>query len=346
MTLDHLTDEQLLNHEEFFSKVEDLNLSASALKLLIENPKTYYKHYVLNEREVKKGKHFDEGSLIHCMVLEPEELQNRFVNMGVPTPSDNTKACIDYLLSLERNASELEEYAQEIVDYLKEINLHQSLVDDKKPDKNGVMLTGDQKRVAKIVNENTIEYFRIMVEAREKTIVDAASWDKCYAKAQAILTNEKALFLLKPVNDTDEVRYELELSDRPDELQFGVKGILDVIKVDRVNKTIYVSDIKSHGGKLKDFKDSAEKYDYWLQPVIYKLLAQSLLRKQAFDFKIEFNFIVVDQNDNVYCFPVGEETYEKWMKQLVYMINTEANYHLTTQDFTLPYQFANNLVSL
>ena len=346
MTLDHLTDEQLLNHEEFFSKVEDLNLSASALKLLIENPKTYYKHYVLNEREVKKGKHFDEGSLIHCMVLEPEELQNRFVNMGVPTPSDNTKACIDHLLSLERNASELEEYAQEIVDYLKEINLHQSLVDDKKPDKNGVMLTGDQKRVAKIINENTIEYFRIMVEAREKTIVDAASWDKCYAKAQAILTNEKALFLLKPVNDTDEVRYELELSDRPDELQFGVKGILDVIKVDRVNKTIYVSDIKSHGGKLKDFKDSAEKYDYWLQPVIYKLLAQSLLRKQAFDFKIEFNFIVVDQNDNVYCFPVGEETYEKWMKQLVYMINTEANYHLTTQDFTLPYQFANNLVSL
>jgi hypothetical protein len=346
MTLDHLTDEQLLNHEEFFSKVEDLNLSASALKLLIENPKTYYKHYVLNEREVKKGKHFDEGSLIHCMVLEPEELQNRFVNMGVPTPSDNTKGCIDYLLSLERNASELEEYTQEIVDYLKEINLHQSLVDDKKPDTNGVMLTGDQKRVAKIVNENTIEYFRIMVEAREKTIVDAASWDKCYAKAQAILTNEKALFLLKPVNDTDEVRYELELSDRPDELQFGVKGILDVIKVDRVNKTIYVSDIKSHGGKLKDFKDSAEKYDYWLQPVIYKLLAQSLLRKQAFDFKIEFNFIVVDQNDNVYCFPVGEETYEKWMKQLVYMINTEANYHLTTQDFTLPYQFANNLVSL
>jgi len=185
-----------------------------------------------------------------------------------------------------------------------------------------------------------------MVEAREKTIVDAASWDKCYAKAQAIWSNEKALFLLKPINDTDEVRYELELSTRPDELQFGIKGIMDVIKVDRVNKTIYVSDIKSHGGKLKDFPASAEKYDYWLQPVIYKLLGLSLLRKQAFDFKIVFNFIVVDQNDSVYCFPVGEETYAKWMEQLVYMINTEANYHLTTQDFTLPYQFANNLVSL
>jgi len=346
MTLENLTDEQRMSHEEFFANLDQLKLSASALKLLIDNPKTYYKHYVLNEREVKKGKHFDEGSLIHCMVLEPEELQNRFVNMGVPTPSDNTKACIDYLLSLERNASELEEYAEEIVDYLKEINLHQSLVDDKKADKNGVMLTGDQKRVAKIINENTVEYFRIMVEAREKTIVDAASWDKCYAKAQAILSNEKALFLLKPVNDTDEVRYELELSAKPDELEFAIKGIMDAIKVDRVNKTIYVSDIKSHGGKLKDFQASAEKYDYWLQPVIYKLLGLSLLRKQAFDFKIVFNFIVVDQNDNVYCFPVGEETYQKWMDQLVYMINTEASYHLKNQDFNLPYQFANNLVSL
>ena len=342
MTTDHLDEVQRMNHDEFFANVDNLSLSASALKLLIENPKTYYKHYVLKEREVKKGKHFDEGSLIHCMVLEPEELSNKFINMGISTPTDSIKACIDHLLTLERSASELEEYADEIIAYLKEINLHQSLVDDKK----APFKTGDAKRLEKVINENSIEYFRIMVEAREKTIVDAASWDKCYAKAAAILFNERANFLLKPINDTDEVRYELELSDRPDHLQFGIKGIMDAIKVDRVNKTVYVSDIKSHGGKLKDFQASAEKYDYWLQPVIYKLLGQSLLRKQAFDFKIEFNFIVVDQNDDVYCFPVSAESYEAWMQKLVYMINTEAGYHLTNQDFTLPYQFANNLVSL
>lgn len=342
MTIENLDEVQRMNHDEFFANVENLKLSASALKLLIENPKTYYKHYVLNEREVKKGKHFDEGSLIHCMVLEPEELSNKFINMGINTPTDSIKACIDHLLTLERSASELEEYADEIIAYLKDINLHQSLVDDKK----APFKTGDEKRLEKVINENSIEYFRIMVEAREKTIVDVASWDKCYAKAAAILANERANFLLKPINDTDEVRYELELSDRPDHLQFGIKGIMDAIKVDRVNKTVYVSDIKSHGGKLKDFQASAEKYDYWLQPVIYKLLGQSLLRKQAFDFKIEFNFIVVDQNDDVYCFPVSAESYEAWMQKLVYMINTEANYHLTTQDFTLPYQFANNLVSL
>ena len=247
-----LNEVQQMNYDTFFSNVENLMLSPSALKLLLDSPKKYFKHYVLGEKDVKTGKHFDEGSLVHCMVLEPEELNNKFVNMGIPVPTDSIRLCIEHLLSLERNAEELKEYSEEIIEYLKEINLHQSLVDDKK----APWKTGDEKRLEKVINDNSTEYFKIMVQSREKTIVDAASWDKCYAKAQAILTNEKANFLLKPVNEDDEVRYEIELSHRPDELQYGVKGILDAIKVDRKNKTIYVSDVKTHGGKLKDFATS------------------------------------------------------------------------------------------
>ena len=341
-----LNELQQMNYDTFFAKVEDLMLSPSALKLMLESPKTYFKHYVLNEKEVKTGKHFDEGSLVHCMVLEPEELENKFVNMGISVPTDSTRLCIEHLLSLGRDASELQEYAEEIIAYLKDINLHQSLVDDKKANKDGLMLTGDEKRLEKIITENSIEYFRIMVEGREKTIVDAASWDKCYAKASAILSNEKANYLLKPVNEDDEVRYEIELSHRPDELQYGVKGILDAIKVDRKNKIVYISDVKTHGGKLKDFATSAEKYDYWLQPIIYKILAESLLRGRAFDYFIVFHYIVVDQNDDVYCFPVENASMEKYFNDLFHMINKKVTYHITSKDFTLPYEFANNLISL
>ncbi len=337
-----LNEVQQMNYDTFFANVENLMLSPSALKLMLESPKTYFKHYVLGEKDVKSGKHFDEGSLVHCMVLEPEELGNKFVNMGISVPTDSTRLCIEHLLSLGRDASELQEYNEEIIAYLKEINLHQSLVDDKK----APWKTGDEKRLDKIITENSIEYFRIMVEGRNKTIVDVASWDKCYAKAEAILANEKANFLLKKVNENDEVRYEIELSHRPDELQYGVKGIMDVIKVDRKNKTVYISDVKTHGGKLKDFPTSAEKYDYWLQPIIYKILAQSLLRGNAFDFKIIFHFIVIDQNDDVYCFPVEESSMEQYFNNLFIMINSKINYHITNKDFTLPYEFANNLISL
>jgi hypothetical protein len=142
-----LNEVQQVSYDKFFSKVETLNLSPSALKLLLESPKTYYKHYILDEKDIKTGKHFDEGSLVHCMVLEPEELSNRFVNMGISTPSDSTRLCIEHLLTLERDASELGEYCDEIIDYLKEVNLHQSLTDDKK----APFITGDEKRIAKII---------------------------------------------------------------------------------------------------------------------------------------------------------------------------------------------------
>jgi hypothetical protein len=337
-----LNEVQKMNYDAFFANVENLMLSPSALKLMLESPKTYFKHYVLGEKDVKTGKHFDEGSLVHCMVLEPDELKEKFVNMGISVPTDSTRLCIEHLLSLGRDASELEEYHEEIIAYLKDVNLHQSLVDDKK----APWKTGDEKRLEKIITENSIEYFRIMVEGRDKTIVDVASWDKCYAKAEAILSCPEAVHLLKHSNETDEVRYELELSDRPDELQYGVKGIMDVIKVDREAKTIYISDVKTHGGKLKDFAAAVEKYDYWLQPVVYKILAKSLLRGKAFDYNIVFHFITVDQNNNVYCFPISDESMNKWNDQLVEIINHKFTYHLTTQDFTLPYEFANNLISL
>lgn len=340
--MNELTELQQMHYDMFFKNLEELRLSPSALKLLLDSPKTYFKHYVLNEKEVRIAKHFDEGALVHCMVLEPEELSNKFVNMGISTPTDSTRLCIEHLLSLGRDATELSEYGEEIIEYLKEINLHQSLTDDKKTP----FLTGDEKRIAKIVNENSIEYFRIMVQGRDKTIVDVASWDKCYAKAEAILTNEKAHSLLKPINDNDEIRYELELSDKPDEFNYGIKGVIDVIKVDRNAKTIYISDVKTHGGKLKDFLASSEKYNYWLQPAIYKILAQGLVRGRAFDYKVVFNFIVVDQNNDVYCFPVSDESYTRWTEQIIEIINTKISYHLTNKDFTLPYEFANNLISL
>lgn len=347
MKFEELNDVEQLNYTNYFENVNDLRLSPSALRLLLESPKLYFNDYVLGNKEQKKGKHFDEGSLVHCMVLEPDEVSEKFVNMGVPTPSDNTKLCIDHLLSLGRNASELEEYGEEIIEYLKEINLHQALVDDKKPGKDGMLYTGDEKRIAKIINDNTKEYFRLMVEAREKTIVDAASWDKCYKKAQAILANPEALFLLRTFNDKEEIRYELELNnDGSNFLKYGIKGILDSIKVDRENKIIYISDLKTTNSLLKDFPASAEKYDYWLQAAIYKMLANTLTQGAAFDYKIVFNFIVVDRNDDVYCFKVTDETLEKWIEDAKELFNVKVHYHISNKDFTLPYEFANNLITL
>ena len=340
-----LNEVEQMNYDEFYGNVENLQLSASAIKMLLDSPKTYFEHYVLGNKQTLTGKHFDMGSLIHCMILEPEELPNKFVKMGVATPSDSIKACIDHLLTLERSASELEEYAEEIIEYLKEINLYQSLVDDKKPNKDGLMLTGDQKRLAKVINENSKEYFEILIQGRDKTIVDPATWETCLEKVEAILANDKAFSLLRTNGDNEEIAYELEVNYKPDGFKFTLKGILDAIKIDHVSKTVYISDVKTTNGKLKDFKASAEKFNYWLQEAIYVILGSSFLEK-AQGYKIEFNFIVVDNANDVYCFKVTPETSALFHKQLKEIVNTQIDYHISKNDFTLPYEFANNLVCL
>lgn len=340
-----LNENELLNESNFYDGLDKLFLSPSALKMLVETPKKYHDYYVLGNKERKSAKFFDEGTLIHALVLEPETINDKFVKMGIATPSDSTKACLDHLLSLERNASELAEYTEEIVDYLKEINLHQSLVDDKKAGKDGKMYTGDEKRIAKIINENSSEYFRLMCEGREKVIVDAAMWDKCYAKAEELLKHPYVQMLLKETN-TSELRTELELSTRIEDVKYGIKGILDIIKVDKEAKKIYVADLKTSSGGLKTFKDSVEKYGYWLQGAIYSALAKSLAVGGAMNFTIEVSFIVIDGDNQVYPFIVSEQSLVEWRIRMYELINKEIDYHITNKDFTLPYEYANNLITL
>ncbi|MEY2869774.1 MAG: hypothetical protein RIR01_2276 [Bacteroidota bacterium] len=340
-----LNDNELLNESNFYEGVNNLFLSPSALKMLLETPAKYYDYYVLGNKEKKSAKFFDEGTLVHALVLEPDTVNEKFVKMGISTPSDSTKACLDHLLSLERNASELEEYTEEIIDYLKEINLHQSLVDDKKPGKDGKMYTGDEKRIAKIINENSCEYFKLMVEGRDKVIVDAAMWDRCYAKAEEILKHPYVKRLLEET-PTDEIRTELELSAKIEDVKYGIKGILDIIKVDKTEKKIYVADLKTSSGNLKAFPDSVEKYGYWLQGAIYSALAKSLAVGGAMNYSVEVSFIVIDNNNQVYPFVVTEKSLVEWRIRMYELINKEIDYHITNKDFTLPYEYANNLITL
>ncbi len=53
-------------------------LSSSQLKLLNEDPAKFYKECVLGERVALTGSHLDEGSLVHSLVLEPENVQDEY----------------------------------------------------------------------------------------------------------------------------------------------------------------------------------------------------------------------------------------------------------------------------
>ena len=53
-------------------------LSSSALKKILSNSEEFYKEYILGQRGYVQKNVFDEGSLVHAMILEPEVIEEEF----------------------------------------------------------------------------------------------------------------------------------------------------------------------------------------------------------------------------------------------------------------------------
>ena len=61
--------------EEFYAK--DFNFSYSSLNKIQFSPSLFYKDYILKDREIQTDKHLIEGKLIHCLLFEPNNLENK-----------------------------------------------------------------------------------------------------------------------------------------------------------------------------------------------------------------------------------------------------------------------------
>jgi len=53
-------------------------LSSSNLKTLLKNPQQFYEEKVLGIKEASVGNHFDEGSLTHSYILEPQQVPKEY----------------------------------------------------------------------------------------------------------------------------------------------------------------------------------------------------------------------------------------------------------------------------
>jgi hypothetical protein len=61
--------------EEFYAK--DFNFSYSSLNKLLFSPSLFYKDYILWDRELRTDKHLVEGKLVHCLLFEPENVNEK-----------------------------------------------------------------------------------------------------------------------------------------------------------------------------------------------------------------------------------------------------------------------------
>jgi hypothetical protein len=317
--------------------------SYSGLNKLLYSPALFYNHYVLQQREDSKDAHLVGGSVLHCLLFEPDTYNDKFLSLPGKLPTDSQKKIIDnifkYHLTVGNNSLLLEDYSTDILTQLLTANLYQNL-------------KTDAQRLDKILTEENKEYFEFLKQSLDKTVVDEPTLSGCKVQVEILKSNKdiRALLQLDKTEEDDhiEVYNELLIQMDHDQLPFGLHGFLDNVVVDRDSKTIFVNDLKTTGKSIQDFPEAVEYYKYWIQAVIYLVLAAEKFLKDMPDrheWNIQVTFIVIDKYNLVYPFQVSQESMSQWKKDFREVLKV-AEWHYENKKFDLPYDLAVGNVKL
>ena len=325
--------------EDLFYK-EEFSFSYSSLNRLLFSPKLFYRDYILKQREIKTDKHLIEGKLLHLMLLQPEKLHDEFSIVPGKVPSDNIRNVLKAINSNfydPNNYIKLEDLDTEIMQALKNENLYQSFKDD-------------SKKLAKIQTEDNEEYYKFISTSDKKDVIDNDMLLKATERVKLIKANKDVMSLMNHEAtdfemDTTQAFNEKYLECKLNDFKFGLKGYIDKYIVDDESKTITIIDLKTTAKPLENFAETVDFYNYWLQAAIYSLLVIKNVDENQQNYKIIFKFVVIDKYDQVYVFPVQEETIMKWTKGLADTLQ-RANYHYSERKYDLPYDFSNGNVTL
>jgi hypothetical protein len=313
--------------------------SYSGINKLLFSPVMFYNHYVLNQREDGTDAHLVGGRVLHCLLFEPDKYDEHFVTMPGKFPTDSQRKIIDnifkYHLTVGNNTLNLSDYSQDILTQLLTANLYQTL-------------KTDQQRLDKILTSENTEYFEFLKLSLDKTTVDQPTLDGCKVSVEVLKNNSNVRALLQLDRDVEdksiEAYNELFVKAEADNLPFGFHGVLDNVVVDYNSKTIFINDLKTLGKSIQDFPDSVEYYRYWIQAIIYVLLA-----KEKFsigdDWNVQVTFIVIDKYNQVYPYQVSSETLVKWSESFEEIVQ-KIKWHYENKRYDLPYELALGNVKL
>ena len=314
--------------DEFYAK-KDFCFSYSSLNKLLFSPSLFYKEYILHDREIRTDKHLVEGKLVHCLLFEPEKVSEKFNVVPGKSPSDNIRKVMkDMSLRTDSETLVLCE-DRVILESLKSLNLFQSL-------------KTDEQRLKKVVIDDNEPYWKFLSNSNVD-VVDQETLEKCTEKANILKQNKDVMDLFKhqetdfeldPIETHAEKYLKSDLSD----YNFGLHGYIDFYKIDHDKKEITISDLKTTGKTISDFRETIDIYNYWLQASIYCKLVYDTLGDKAEEYSISFKFIVIDKYQQVYVFDVTKETLHGWANGFEGVINI-AGYHYDEKNYQLPYDF-------
>jgi hypothetical protein len=322
---------------------QPFNFSYSSLSRLLWNPKSFKDVYIDGNREEIIADHLIKGKLIHNLILEPDTLQKNYIVMPTDLPTAKTKTVIDRVYAhkeqlIDDSREELEDFSGAILDVMKDMGYFQNL-------------KTDNQRIEKIVTLDNLVYWSFLKMKKGKDLIDQETLTFCTQAVETIKSHPEVCELLGLHLDSmsgniETINEKMFFVPNYKDYPFGLKGIIDNLKIDHDQKKIFINDLKTTSKDLINFDGSIEHYSYWMQAAMYYELV-SVNFKDLLDsgYTIEFNFVAIDRNYCTYAFGVSDSSLNAWRERLGETLD-KAEWHYKERNYYLPYELASKKVYL
>lgn len=279
------------------------------------------------------------GSLVDCLLTEPETFEDRFIVTTLKSPPQNLINILQYIL----------EKVEPNIKYEKlSVALKMEALDNFEYGSTWLQST----RIKRL--DEYSSYYDLLRNSLGKTIVTEEEFTLAKECIKTLKTHPFTQFYMD-----DEPAFE-DAKDRFYQLKFSstykenlIRCMFDKIIIDHTSKTIQPIDLKTSSKREEDFFKSALDWNYYLQATMYtQILLDNILKDEYYkDFTIlPFKFIVINKFSRsplVWTYPLvikeslvidpQEELlrshgFKSW-KELI----TEASWHLKTNKFEYSY---------
>ena len=287
------------------------------------------------------------GSIVDCLVTEPETFKDRFFIADFNRPSITICTIVEDLFKLVNDKNEkyisLSCIPQELI--LEELNNYSYYP-------NWKAIT----RINKIIDDGSYYYKMLfIVLANEgKTFISTYEYNNANECKEVLFTSPftKDIFNISKFNTNIKLHYQLKFKTKFNDYP-EVRCMFDAIIVNHSEKIIIPIDLKTTGKNESEFQNSFISSNYYLQATLYTQILQKVISSDNYfkDFKIApYKFIVINSDSlspMIWEFPLNKyegdfednygNKYESWRKLAV-----KLNWHLETGITNYSYDAYNN----
>ena len=202
---------------------------------------------------------------------------------------------------------------------------------DKVPDKDTILkivkhngfwssTKDEDKLISNFDKSEFWDYIKIKLETKNKIVVTQKESQDANECVSLLLTHKNTHHLFNN-NFQNYYQYKFEYEYRG----FCLRGILDKMSIDHVNKIVYMEDVKTGSSRADEFSKSFIKYCYYFQEAIYSKAFDSICKQlELIDYTLApFKFIFIGRGEKV---PYVFEINDKWHNAAIKGFTTKAGY--------------------